>query len=89
MQRPGQQPSIVSPHYTHSLQLMHTRKTSDLSPCPPLVLPEGSTECARQCRGRSGRRAVDSGGLPELPGAGKDQEQKIQSLSQLRKVLSH
>lgn len=36
-----------------------------------LVLPEGSTECARQCWRRSGRRAADPGGLSELPGTGE------------------
>lgn len=57
-------------------QLMQTCKTYDLARYPPLVLPEGSIECARQCWGRSGRRAVDSGGLPELPGAGESQATK-------------
>jgi len=41
-----------------------------------LVLPEGSTECTRQCRGRSGCWAADPGGLSELPGAGEIKEEE-------------
>lgn len=65
------QSSMVIPHSLVSLGSCRLASLLSLSPCPPLVLPEGSTERARQCWGRSRRGAADSGGLPELPGAGE------------------
>lgn len=51
---------------------MQISRTSDFSSWhPSLVLPEGSTECARQRRGGGGRGAADPGGVSELPGAGE------------------
>lgn len=74
MHKQSPQSSMVIPPSLDSLGPCRLTSLLSLSSCPPLpVLPEGSIERARQCRGRSRRGTADSGGLPELPGAGEVQ----------------
>lgn len=68
---PGGSQRKASAFCSAPFRTMHIRRTSNLVPCASLVLPEGSTQCARQRWGRGGCRAADPGDLSELPGAGE------------------